>query len=113
MLEAGTARITGNENIRAGQHIDLGHGALAAPYCIATVSHDYIPFQGFFTTLSLERGQGFARRIRADGSRWLVELGAAASAAPTTTREASVGQTTGEPAPRDGAALSTTTEPGT
>lgn len=111
LLEAGTARIAGNENIRAGQHIDLGEGALGAPYYVAGVAHDYLPFRGFFTTLTLERGQGFARRIQADGSPWLTEMGGGAGVSGITSRRASVGQTAGETAPRDGAPPSTATEP--
>jgi hypothetical protein len=78
LLETGTVRIAGNENIRAGSFIELGRGALAAPYYVASVTHDYAAFRGFFTTLQVERGHGFARRIQAAGavSPYLLDLGA-------------------------------------
>jgi len=81
LLEAGECRIAGNENVRAGSHIDIGEGALAAPYYVAAVTHEYIPFVGYFTSMPLERGQGFARRIQATGDigPWLIEMGAGAS----------------------------------
>lgn len=94
VLETGTVRITGNENIRAGGFIELGRGALAAPYYVAAVAHDYVAFKGFFTTLYLERGQGFARRIQAAGSiaPYLLDLGAGA-------RESTAPSASGAPAP--------------
>jgi len=83
LLETGTARIAGNENIRPGQHVVLGSGDLAAPYYVASVTHDYIPFRGFFTTLGLERGQGFAKRIQLGRtSPYLAELAGAPQPAP-------------------------------
>ncbi len=87
VLESGTARIAGNETIRPGIHVILGRGPLAAPYYVVAVQHDYIPFEGFFTTLTLERGQGFARRIQANGppGPYLIELGASAVVPPPPT----------------------------
>lgn len=80
MLETGQVRMAGNENIRAGMHLNLGAGALAAPYYAATVIQEYQPFKGYFTTVQLERGQGFVRRIQAGGQTppFILELGAGA-----------------------------------
>lgn len=90
ILESGSARIAGNERIRPGQHITLGEGALAALYYVEAVQHDYVPYQGYFTTLSLARGQGFARRLQAGSavSPYLIELGAAAPGGTAPQRTA-------------------------
>ncbi|RVT91412.1 hypothetical protein EOD42_22415 [Rhodovarius crocodyli] len=114
LLESGECRIAGNENARAGSHVMIGEGALAAPYYVPSVTHEYIPFVGFFTSLPLERGQGFARRIQATGdiSPWLIEMGAGAAASQDPARsgtgnagdgERSMGQT-GEPGTAAGGA---------
>lgn len=67
VLEHGSMRIKGSENIRAGMTARLRSGQFFADYYVAQVSHDYIPFQGFFSTLTLERGRGFIERAKRDG----------------------------------------------
>uniref|UniRef100_A0AAU6W215 Virion structural protein n=1 Tax=Pseudomonas phage Touem01 TaxID=3138548 RepID=A0AAU6W215_9VIRU len=77
ILESGTMRIKGNERIRAGNYIRLRRGTFVAIYYVVAVSHQLLPFRGFYTTLTLERGLGFANRIKmADGvdSPYLSEL---------------------------------------
>lgn len=95
LLEHGTVRITGNENVRAGSHVNIGEGALAAPFYVAAVTHEYQPFKGYFTTLTLERGHGFVRRVQAGNAfaPWLLELGAGAPTQPTATGNAAAART--------------------
>lgn len=67
VFESGSMRIKGNENIRAGMYVRLLRGQFEAEYYVSQISHDYVPFQGFFSTLTLERGRGFIERARRDG----------------------------------------------
>lgn len=67
VLEQGTLRIRGNETMRAGRFVIVQRGDFVAEYYIAGVSHDYVPFQGFFTTLQVERGMGFVERSKREG----------------------------------------------
>lgn len=118
ILEQGVVRISGNENIRAGSHVELGTGALAAAYYVVAVRQEYHVFRGFFTTLQLERGQGFAKRLQVDRdvSPYLMDLGAAGSPR-SATAPPSVGQVAEAGAPEaasdtataDGAPASTST----
>src|SRR3546814_3609908 len=62
LLERGTFRIRGNENIRAGMFVRLRRGGFSAEYYVVTVEHEYVPFSGFFSTLTVERGMGFVER---------------------------------------------------
>lgn len=76
LLESGTIRMRGNERIRPGNYINLRRGAFSALYYVTTVSHQFMPYRGFFTTLTVERGLGFANRIKMAsgiGSPYLAE----------------------------------------
>lgn len=77
LLEQGIMRVRGNENIRAGSYIMTDRGGMMAEYYVVQVDHEYIPFQGFFSTLTVDRGMGFVERVRRDGgasSPYLAEL---------------------------------------
>ncbi len=65
VFESGTMRIRGNEKVKAGMilKIDRGDGRTDQYYAVG-VDHDYVPFQGFFTTVQFERGTGFIGRSR-------------------------------------------------
>lgn len=67
VFERGSMRIKGNEKIRAGMYVRLKRGQFWAEYYVTHVSHDWIPFQGFFTTLAVDRGTGFIERAKRDG----------------------------------------------
>lgn len=68
LLESGVMRVRGNEAIKAGTYVRLHRGPFQAVYYVIQVDHDYIPFQGFFSTLTVERGTGFIERVRKNGS---------------------------------------------
>ncbi len=65
VFETGTMRVKGDENIKAGVFIKVvGNTRKSKPnrYYAVSVDHDFVPFQGFFTTISFERGTGFINR---------------------------------------------------
>lgn len=74
LFERGTMRLRGNENIRAGTYVRLKRGDTTAIYYAVDVSHEFIPYSGFFTNVSFERGTGFIERIRREKSPYLAEL---------------------------------------
>ncbi len=74
LFERGSMRLRGNENIKAGYYLRLTRGKMQSVYYIVSVSHEYRPFVGFYTNVELERGTGFAERIRRAGSPYLAEL---------------------------------------
>lgn len=76
LFERGTMRVRGNENIRAGNFVRLHRGGFAAEYYVVQVDHDYVPFVGFFSTLTVERGMGFVERVKRGGpaSPYLAEM---------------------------------------
>lgn len=68
ILESGSATIRGREEIRAGHYVRIKRGNLAAAvYYVSDVSHSLQPFRAFTSTLTLERGTGFAERIKLAG----------------------------------------------
>jgi len=84
LFESGTIRCRANEDIRPGTYIKLVRGGFSALYYVHAVDNDYIPFQGVFQTLSVDRGTGFIERIKREGgvnSPYLQELTGAANGA--------------------------------
>lgn len=83
LLESGQMRIKGNEKIRPGNYVRIRRGTFEAVYYVAAVTHQILPFRGIYTTLTLERGLGFAARIQASGSSspYLNELAGIGAAA--------------------------------
>ncbi len=83
ILERGTARIKGGimradglEPMKPGDYARIRQGRFTADYYVPMIEHEFLPYQGFFSTLHLERGEGFVERVRLAGGRqspWLVE----------------------------------------
>jgi len=67
VLEEGNARIIGNEQVRAGTFVRLHRGSIAYEVYVVQVDHDYTPFIGYFTTLTVVRGMGFVERAKREG----------------------------------------------
>lgn len=67
IFEIGTMRVKGNENIRAGSYVRVNNGMMTPEFYGVTVQHDYLPFQGYFTTINFERGTGFIDRAMQGG----------------------------------------------
>lgn len=64
MLEQGSMRIKGNESIRAGKYLKYKHGNMTSEYYCVSVTHDFVPFQTYQTTVMFERGTGFVDRVQ-------------------------------------------------
>lgn len=76
VLERGSIRMFGNPKIRAGTYIRLKRGAFSALYYVVQVDHSYVPFNGFVSTLTVERGTGFVERIKMESGKqspWIAE----------------------------------------
>ncbi|CAN7774567.1 hypothetical protein [Paraburkholderia hospita] len=79
LLESGAARIRANENIRAGCYVRIHQGTFASTFYVPRVDLDFVPYQGLFQTLTLERGTGFVQRMNSGQgtqSPWLQEMAA-------------------------------------
>lgn len=63
LLESGTARIRANETIKPGSYVRIVRGSFSSTFYVPSVDLDYVPFQGLFMTLKLERGNGFVQRV--------------------------------------------------
>lgn len=75
MFESGMMRLRGNEAIRAGRFVKLQQGgANESQFYVVSVDHDYMPYQGFFTTINYERGTGFNDRSKNLGQPYFKEL---------------------------------------
>jgi hypothetical protein len=70
VLESGTMRLKGNENIRAGSYIQINYGAtpanpagtLQSLYYAQSVTHVFEPFGNYFTEVEFIRGTNFIDR---------------------------------------------------
>lgn len=80
VLERGSARIKGGpmrdggaELMKAGDYARFQVGRFTWDAYVVQIDHEFVPFQGYTTTLSFERGEGFANRTAAERSPWLTE----------------------------------------
>jgi hypothetical protein len=77
IYESGTLRLRGNESIKAGMYVGVKRGTgntyLGEVYA-HTVSHDFVPYQGFFTTVEFDRGTLFAERAQQKTPRYIDEI---------------------------------------
>lgn len=69
ILERGSMRVRGSAELKAGYFVELVMGRMISNYYILQVDHEYIPYQGFFSTLTVERGTGFVERSKLEGGR--------------------------------------------
>ncbi|SOE59209.1 hypothetical protein SAMN05414139_01492 [Burkholderia sp. D7] len=78
IFETGTARIRCDERIRAGCYVTFHQGQFVSTFYVPRVELDYVPYEGMFMTLTLERGDGYIKRMNgAQGmqqSSWLQEM---------------------------------------
>ena len=83
VLETGTARIKGGpmrpdglEFMKAGDYAIFRTGNITWRAYITSITDEYLPFQGYTTTLTFERGTGYATRATMESGRsspWLAE----------------------------------------
>lgn len=74
VFESGGLRIRGNEAIKAGTNVRVVRGAdvagaangggLTSEFYAPQVTHEFVPFRSYLTSISLERGTGFIERIQ-------------------------------------------------
>lgn len=75
IFEYGTIRVRGNERIKAGQHWAVTRGGTAyGKFYVTKVDHEFSPYQGFFTTLTVERGTGFIDRSQVAEAPYFKEV---------------------------------------
>lgn len=68
-LKGGQTRVNGRDLIRAGDYILVQAGTMFWGAYVTQVEHEFVPFQGYTTTLIFERGTGFAARVFTEGGR--------------------------------------------
>lgn len=84
VLEHGTARVKGGpvrdsdqfDLLKAGDYAYFVIGHIFFEAYVVQVDHEFLPFQGYTTTLTYERGTGFVERAQMGGgseSPWLAE----------------------------------------
>jgi hypothetical protein len=80
VLESGTIKVRGNEQIKAGMYVTVQTFQTdndiqpAGEYYVTSVTQEFIPFIGFFTTMQVERGTNFANRTQSQGTPYYDEL---------------------------------------
>lgn len=83
VFERGTARIKGGpmrpdgkEAMKAGDYARFKMGTMDWDAYVVQIDHEFVPFQSYTTSLTFERGEGFAVRTSMEGgvsSPWLAE----------------------------------------
>lgn len=82
VFERGTMRIKGGpmrpdgETMKAGDYVTVVMGAMEWSAYVYQIENEFVPYQGYTTTLMFERGEGFAVRMTQEGqsaSPYLVE----------------------------------------
>ena len=74
LMERGTIRMRGREDLRPGCYLRVTRGDFVATYYVVQVEHEFVPFVGYFCTVNVDRGTGFVKRITRGGSPYLSEL---------------------------------------
>ncbi len=77
VFEKGSMTLRGNDQIKAGVYIELTRGTITSRYYVVSAEHVFVPYKGYWTRVTVERGTGFIKRIeRGSGqqSPWLSEL---------------------------------------
>lgn len=84
VYERGTAVVKGgpirvdsfqgaDDLMKAGDYAVFLNGTIKHMAYVHQVDHEFLPFQGYTTTLHFDRGEGFATRASMEGSPWLAE----------------------------------------
>lgn len=77
ILESGGMQIRGDERVKAGTYLDVQRASgVVSRYYVVKVDHSFTPFQGFMTSLTLERGTSFIERAKASTPQYLPEIDA-------------------------------------
>lgn len=62
VFESGTMKLCGDEAIKPGIYLNVTRGKAQHTCYAHRVEHEFMPFQGFWTTVTFDRGTGFAKR---------------------------------------------------
>lgn len=82
VYERGTIRLKGGpmrksgECMKAGDYAQIQFGTMSWEAYVVQIDDEFAPYQGYTTTLTFERGTGFAERAKMEGgtqSPWLAE----------------------------------------
>lgn len=75
-FKGGLTRSDGKTIVKAGDYIRFKMGKITSIAYAVSVSHEFLPFRGYATSVIFERGTGFVERIQMDAgssSPWLAE----------------------------------------
>ena len=74
MVKGGPVRVDGeNDLLKAGDYALFIQGTMRYLAYVYQITHEFMPFQSYTTTLQFDRGEGFATRASMEGSPWLAE----------------------------------------
>lgn len=76
VVKGGPVRANGQDGhdlLKAGDYAEFRNGSIVHYAYVHQVDHEFMPFQGYTTTLHFDRGEGFATRASMEGSPWLSE----------------------------------------
>lgn len=77
VFEHGSMRIRGNERVKSGMQIYLvRNGSVVSTYYVTRVDHEFSPYQGFYTNLTVERGTSFIGRSQSELPDYFPEINA-------------------------------------
>ena len=75
IFESGSLRVRGNERIKAGMQLIVNRGVnMYSSYYVTKVEHEFVPFQGFYSTLTVERGTNFIDRSQNEQLVYRLEI---------------------------------------
>lgn len=69
VFENGSITLKGNEAIKAGCYLDLTRGSMLSEFYVTSVTHQYVPFGAFTTTVYVDRGTSFIERVKRGAGR--------------------------------------------
>lgn len=75
-IKGGPMRVGGKECMKAGDYAQFIIGNMTSEGYVVQMDDEFLPYQGYTTTLIFERGTGFAERTGLEGGRqspWLAE----------------------------------------
>lgn len=75
-IKGGPMRPDGKECMKAGDYAEFLMGNMTSEAYVVQIDDEFLPFQSYTTTLTFERGTGFAERAGLDSGRqspWLAE----------------------------------------
>lgn len=77
VFEHGTMRIRGNERVKAGMQVYLlRNESVLSMYYVTRVDHEFSPYGGFYSTLTVERGTSFISRSQDEVPVYYSEINA-------------------------------------